>query len=223
MTLLSTSSPTHHILEVSNLACQRGFNMLFEGLTFSVDSGVVMQITGANGSGKTSLLRILCGLSMSENGDVLFDGRSIDQDPATYRSQLSYLGHKNALKADLTPMENLLASASLMGGVDTNTIDSAKELLHHFGIGRKQNRPSRLLSAGQKQRSALVRVLMSNVPLWILDEPATALDPDGIAMLIHYIEQHLDRGGLVVFTSHQPFQFRAGLQQSISLDSMMDD
>ncbi len=191
-------------LEASELECLRGFQSLFEGLSFAVSPGEALQVTGANGSGKTSLLRILCGLGLAESGEVRWNGVPIARAGAEYRAVLGYLGHRPALKGELTPRENLRAHTTLHGKAADDT--RILSVLESFGIGRRHDRPCRTLSAGQQQRTALARIVLGDTPLWILDEPATALDDGGIACLEAAMDDRLARGGVIVFTSHQSLE-----------------
>ena len=203
--------PQDNRLEAAEIECLRGSQSLFHALSLTVESGVGLQVRGANGSGKTSLLRILCGLALAESGSVLWNGADIRRSAAEYRAQISYLGHKPALKAELTPRENLDVLGALHGRrPDGNRIVGT---LAAIGIQRRHERPIRTLSAGQQQRTALARVMLSGAPLWILDEPATALDDAGIDILDRALRDHLGRGGLVVFASHQPLLETAELRQ----------
>lgn len=194
--------PDENRLEATEIECLRGFQSLFRDLSLAVEAGVGLQVRGANGSGKTSLLRILCGLALAESGSVYWNGSDIRKSAAEYRAQISYLGHRPALKGELTPRENL----DVLGALHGRRPEGSRigEILEAIGIQRRHERPVRTLSAGQQQRTALARVMLSDAPLWILDEPATALDDSGISTLRTALRGHLDRGGLVIFTSHQP-------------------
>ncbi len=202
--------------EVFDLECVRGFHSLFNHLNFKVESGTAIQIVGANGSGKTTLLRTICGLSLAETGDVHWNGVSIRNCAAEFRANLSYLGHKSGLKPDLTPIENIQALERLNSGGGNRNISDA---LDWFGIGRGQNRPCRQLSAGQNQRIGLARVVISGSPVWILDEPVTSLDTNGIDLVTNAMQSHLERSGMIVFTSHQPLSLSDGRLRILSLDS----
>lgn len=202
------------LLEVSALECQRGFQTLFRGLSFRVEAGQALQVRGANGSGKTSLLRILCGLALAESGEVRWNQGDV-RDPASgFRHCVSYLGHKPALKQELTPRENLRSLSALRGNPVAD--ERLAQVLDGFGIGRGQERPCRTLSAGQQQRTALARVLLSDAPVWLLDEPATALDTVGIDALQQAMADHLARAGMIVFTSHQDL-LEPGRQRALEL------
>ncbi len=165
-----------------------------------------MQVEGANGSGKTSLLRILAGLSLASEGQVLWDGKDILKQRSLYFSKVAYLGHTLGVKSDLSPVENLKISLALAGfPFDETAIYRA---LEQTGLAGKEDVPARSLSAGQKQRVALARLLACPAKLWIMDEPFTALDASGVSLVRDLLETHLRRGGLVVLTSHQAVEVR---------------
>ncbi len=197
---------TKPLLTVVDLECIRGDNLLFSGLNFSLYEGQLMQVEGANGSGKTSLLRILAGLSRSSEGQVLWDGEDILKQRAVYFAQVAYLGHTLGVKTDLSPLENLkiaLALASIP--FDEVAVFRALELT---GLAGKEDVPARSLSAGQKQRVALARLLVCPAKLWIMDEPFTALDVSGVSLVRDLLENHLQRGNMAVLTSHQAVEVR---------------
>ncbi len=197
-------------LEARAIECVRGLRSLFRDVSLTMQSGIGLHAKGINGSGKTSLLRILCGLSVAESGAVFWNGADIRRIRTEYHSQICYLGHKPGLKGELTPMENLIALMALQGrSLDRRIIAKSLETL---GILPCHEHPCRKLSAGQQQRTALARVRLSDAPLWILDEPATALDESGIHYLNGILQEHLNRGGLLVFTSHQPLLPSLALQ-----------
>lgn len=186
------------MLQVSNLTCVRGGRQLFSGVGFEVAAGGLLHLKGGNGAGKTSLLRILCGLSSQDSGDIRWNGAEVDE---SYRSNLFYLGHQNALQEALTVDENLQFYAALSG----QTPDAQKTLtaLGQLGVRACQHRLVRHLSQGQKRRVALSRLLMTPARLWILDEPFVALDQQAIQSLTAVVSQHLLSGGMVILTSHQ--------------------
>lgn len=162
-----------------------------------------MQIHGPNGSGKTSLLRILCGLSQPEQGEILWQQQDITKNSAVYHQNMAYLGHLPSIKLDLSPQENLRTAVALHPCLGDCDIDQALE-----GVGLKgyEDQPSRYLSAGQRRRVALARLLLSHARLWILDEPLTAIDKKGIADIEKLLCQHLSRQGMVILTSHHPVE-----------------
>lgn len=204
-------------IEVAGLTCIRGFQTLFEDLDFSVESGNALQIVGENGSGKTSLLRIVCGLSLAESGEILWNGNSIVQFAGEFRSRLSYLGHKPALKADLNPLENLESLGALRNQGFHDPKATALEFLARLGVSDTKSLLCRQLSAGQKQRIALARVVMSGAQIWCLDEPGTSLDSNGVLLLTQLMQRHLELNGIVIFSSHQGFGLPADRLQRINL------
>lgn len=189
------------MLQALDLDCRRGDRRLFNGLAFELAPGRLLRVAGANGSGKTSLLRLLAGLALPSAGEVQWRGRPILRQREAYARELFYLGHLGGLKEDLTPLENLRADAGLAGlACDGAALDQA---LAAWGLTRQRRLPVRLLSAGQRRRAALARLDVSTAALWILDEPFNALDTDAVARLGLRIAQHLEAGGLAVVTSHQ--------------------
>jgi heme exporter protein A len=189
------------MLEVSNLKCVRGERPLFDGVGFRLESGKLLYLRGANGAGKTSLLRILCGLSPAESGQIRWNGVAIDELGEAYRQDLFYLGHHNALQEALTVNENLAFYAALAGTIPSEA-DTA-DALARLGLRGCQTRLVRHLSQGQKRRVALSRLMLNRARLWILDEPFVALDQAAIQLLADLVAAHLNKGGLAVLTSHQ--------------------
>lgn len=190
------------LLEAYDLQCTRGERALFSDLCFSVAAGGGLHVVGENGAGKTSLLRILCGLLAPTAGHVTWKGTAIGAQRETLGGDLVYLGHLNGVKDDLTATENLHFWAACTGRPALRTsIDAA---LATFGLASRAHLPTRVLSQGQKRRVALARLLLATEsPLWILDEPFTALDGHGVAALRDVVELHLAGGGLMVLTTHQ--------------------
>ncbi|HEX2830502.1 MAG TPA: cytochrome c biogenesis heme-transporting ATPase CcmA [Burkholderiales bacterium] len=190
------------MLEALDLECVRGERTLFSGLDFTLERGALLRVTGRNGSGKTSLLRIVCGLTPPAQGEVRWDGIDVRKLGEEYARQLVYVGHANALKDDLTARENLLISSELAGLATTD--DQAQDALDRFGVGHCAPLPARVLSQGQRRRTALARLALSpSVPLWVLDEPFTALDTAAVDDLQALIGSHVARGGSIVLTTHQ--------------------
>ena len=194
---------TKAYLTVEDLQCIRDDRVLFEALNFTLTEGQLLQIEGHNGSGKTSLLRILCGLTFPTEGVVSWQGQDIQKTRSNYWASLLYVGHTSGIKADLTPLENLRMARTL-GGIPTKT--SLEEALIRVGLLGFEEVPTRTLSAGQQRRVALARLLLNEAQLWILDEPFTALDKTAIAHVEGWLNEHAQRGGIAVLTSHHPVQ-----------------
>ena len=183
------------------LRCIRGNQTLFQSLNLQLDAGQWLYLQGENGAGKTSLLRILAGLTLPAEGEVLWQNTPIGKQRATYHQDLLYIGHHAGLKEDLTLTENLRAQLAIDGVKVTNT--AIREALTRMGLGKRQHLPARVLSAGQKRRGLLARALLRRAKLWILDEPFNALDVQAIADVQDLLKSHLANGGLLVLTSHQ--------------------
>jgi heme exporter protein A len=202
------------MLQVAQLECRRGDRLLFSGLDFEVGPGTLLHVRGRNGSGKTTLLRTLCGLYTADHGVVQWRGASIRALGEDYRRDLLYFGHLNGIKGDLTGVENLRLAATLDGdSADTRTVWAA---LARIGLAGFEDIPTRMLSQGQKKRTALARLILSRAPLWILDEPFTALDTDAVDLLQQLIADQVANGGLVVLTTHQEVPLTSG--QACHLD-----
>jgi heme exporter protein A len=190
------------MLESIDLRCVRGERLLFEQLRFALAPGECLHIAGDNGAGKTSLLRILCGLLAPTAGEVRWRGRDIRRARDEFGADLIYVGHLNGVKDDLTAAENVRLAAAIAAR-DASPARTA-EALAELGLGSFHDVLARHLSQGQKRRVALSRLrLAEKVPLWILDEPFTALDVSGVAVLSGLIGDHLARAGTVVLTTHQ--------------------
>lgn len=190
------------MLELHDLECVRGAVRLFSGISATLDAGCGLRVRGANGAGKTSLLRMICGLSLPHRGAVRWNGEAIGGLREEYARQLVYLGHGAALKDDLSAAENLHASC-VLGGIATHAGAIAGALIA-AGLAGREHLPVRFLSQGQKRRAALARLpLAASAPLWVLDEPFNALDATAIDWLRDLLAAHLKRGGMLVLTSHQ--------------------
>ena len=190
------------MLEAINLTCVRGERTLFRDLNFTVPNGGVVSVTGDNGSGKSTLLRLLSGLSSPDSGHIRWEGRDITGLKDEYLAQLLYVGHRNALKHDLTPIENLRTTSSMLG--NAITFEAARSALDAVGLSRNVHLFStKLLSEGQQRRVALARLWFCPRPLWLLDEPFTALDSSATAALSDRLNAHVRAGGLVVISTHQ--------------------
>ena len=205
--------PAEPSLELRDLACVRGRRRLFRGLNATLAPGQLLRVTGANGTGKTSLLRMLCGLLAPSQGQVMWQGRALPQVREAFHQQLVYLGHAAALKDELTPLENLHIAARLGG--DAPGEAAARQALADAGLGGREQVPTRTLSQGQRRRAALARLPLGSARLWVLDEPFNALDSAATTWLLGLIEGQLQRGGLVVLTSHQPVGLSEHLPQVV--------
>ena len=206
-------------LDVERLAVRRGFLTLFAGVTFSIAEGEALVVGGRNGSGKTTLLRIVAGLTAPFEGEVRWRGNRVRPFDARLRRAVAFGGHMPALKDELTTEENLAAAVTLD---DASASDPAiGDALDAVALERQRALPVRVLSQGQKRRIGLARLFLSPRPLWILDEPLTALDTDGAAVLGTLLERHLDRGGVCVAASHQPLPVAASRTRALSLDAMV--
>lgn len=203
-------------LELRDLGCVRGRRRLFQGLNAVLAPGQLLRVTGANGAGKTSLLRMLCGLLPPTQGQVLWQGRSVQREREALLPQLVYLGHAAALKDELSALENLQAATRLAGLRPDEA--AARQALADAGLRGREQVPARILSQGQRRRAALARLPLSRARLWVLDEPFNALDTAAVAWLQGLIEAQLQRRGMVVLTSHQPVGLSDGLpQQTLAL------
>lgn len=196
------------MLSAHGLTCVRGERRLFSGLDLAVEAGEWLHVRGENGAGKTSLLRLLAGLAQPAAGEILWGGRPIRQVDEQYRRNLLFLGHHGALKDELTALENLEFAAALDGTALPEA--EAMAALHRFGLLGREELPVRFLSAGQKRRVLLARLLTRKAKLWVLDEPFTALDVKAVDMLAALIGQHLAEGGMAVLTSHQAMPIPGG-------------
>ncbi|HOB46904.1 MAG TPA: cytochrome c biogenesis heme-transporting ATPase CcmA [Zoogloea sp.] len=202
------------MLRVHGLACDRGDRRLFSAVDFSVAAGEWLQIEGANGAGKTSLLRILAGLAPAAEGHIEWEGRPVAEQRDEFHARLLYLGHAATIKEDLSALENLQTAAAVAGRPLPES--TALAALRRIGLKGREDLPSRVLSQGQKRRVALARLLCSQARLWVLDEPFVALDVAAVAQLCEILDEHLARGGLLVFTSHQAVQL-GGIGASLRL------
>ena len=204
------------MLEVSALECVRGERRLFADVGFRVDAGQLLHVQGGNGCGKTSLLRIVCALSPAAAGEVRWRGKPIARLGEDYRRELFYLGHHNAIKDELSPLENLLAGAHIAD--EALGEDDAFAALAAVGLGSRADLPCRYLSQGQKRRVALSRLWHDQRALWVLDEPYVALDAQAIALVAARIGNHLARGGLALLTTHQPVAIAGADVAELRLD-----
>ncbi len=189
------------LLEVADLACRRGGRRVFERLSFTVDRGQLMALRGRNGSGKTTLLRALALLVRAESGAIRWQGTDVTAEPEAWRGRLAWLGHLEGLKGDLSVRENLAVAERLRGGQppDLGRVDAALGALDLLLLA---GRPVRTLSAGQRRRAALARVLLADATLWLLDEPLNALDAPAQTAFRAALNRHLAAGGLAIAATH---------------------
>lgn len=189
------------MLEVSNLTAIRDERVLFEALSFTIQSGEIVQIEGRNGTGKTTLLRIIAGLGDCEEGKILWNKHLTVNNRDLFHQDLLFLGHQTGVKRELTGYENLSFYQSIhQDKIDKETIWNA---LAQVGLAGREDVPVAQLSAGQQRRVALARLWLSKQPLWILDEPLTAIDKQGVKVLENLFLNHANQGGIVILTTHQ--------------------
>jgi heme exporter protein A len=203
------------MLSIHDLACERGERLLFRNLDFELSAGEALLVRGGNGRGKTSLLRILCGLSLPASGVVRWRGELIGKVHEQYGREMAYIGHANGIKDDLTPLENLRLAAAL-GGREMDS-ETAMAALERVGLSRCLDFPARVLSFGQRRRVALAGLMTAGALLWILDEPLTGLDVQGVAMVEQMIRDHVVAGGLVIMTTHQPLALDGVTPRTLSV------
>lgn len=187
------------LLRVEKLFCERDDRVLFENLSFTVNAGEVLQIEGQNGSGKTTLLRILSGLSRNFEGEIYWRGEPLSEVRDQFHRSLLYFGHQPGVKGTLSPLENLNWYAAMHPAVDRARI---MEALQRVGLRGYEDVPCHTLSAGQHRRVSLARLYLSDAPLWILDEPFTAIDRKGVTEKEALILRHAQAGGTVILTTH---------------------
>jgi heme exporter protein A len=180
----------------TELACRRGERLVFAGLSFALAPGDALLLTGPNGSGKSSLLRLMAGLGRPEAGVLAWDGAAVAEDPAAHRARLHFIGHQEAVKPVLSVAETLAFWSGMRGGGDVAAA------LARFRLSVLADWPCRVLSAGQRRRLALARLVASPAPLWLLDEPTTGLDSDAVADLLEAITAHRTTGGRVALSTH---------------------
>jgi heme exporter protein A len=204
------------VLKACELTCVKRDRVLFENVSLAVNAGELLYVRGPNGAGKTSLLRILTGLSTPESGTILFNGQDIADSSFSYLSTLLYLGHKSGTNGSLSALDNL---TFWLAQHQVKCEESQLlEVLTRIGLVGLEDVPVRFLSAGQQRRVALARLWLKPADVWILDEPFTALDVKGIALLEGRMKSHVERGGVVITTSHQPLSEAAGEHSVFDLE-----
>lgn len=203
------------MLEAIDLGCKRGDRRLFSNVSFVLSEGSLLQVQGPNGSGKTSLLRMICGLLAPAEGQIRWQGANIRSLGEDYFTSLSYIGHRNGLKEELTPMENLRVASGLAGTQLSQ--QEAMSVLGKVGLSGREHLPARLLSEGQRRRTALARLLTSETSFWVLDEVLTSLDSSAVRFVTSLIEEHLNKGGVAVVATHHEFDLSADSYQRLDL------
>ena len=194
-----------HKLSADNLTLIRGERCLFQGLSFALESGGLLVLEGRNGSGKTSLIRAIAGMLSLEEGTVFWDDVPVEKQRQAFHGNLVWLAHRTGLKGDLTLVENLGFERALRA----HASDDPEEVYERLGISRLKKLVLRSLSAGQQRRVALARMLLTDVPLWFMDEPFTNLDREGRALVLELVEEHLATGGMCVMAAHQDVEINA--------------
>ena len=198
-------------LTVRDLALERGDNFLFSAIAFAIPPGTGVVLRGANGSGKTSLLRILAGLTVADAGTVAWNGEAWRAGNSSQRAHSLYVGHANALKDELTAAENLAEALSFDGL--SIAYEAQYQALENVGLLARRHVPARRLSQGQKRRIGLARLALSPKPLWLLDEPTNALDSEGVAIFSQLVGNHLRAGGVACIATHVPLSIAAPLAE----------
>lgn len=205
------------MLEATDLGCVRGDRRLFSAVNFAVRAGSLLQVRGPNGSGKTSLLRLICGLLTPAEGELHWEGTNIRSLGEDYFNSLSYIGHRNGIKEELTPIENLRVTSGLMGTALGQ--QAATNVLGKIGLSGREHLPARLLSEGQRRRSALARLLICEKSLWVLDEVLTSLDSSAVQFVTSLIKEHLNKGGIAVVATHHDLELSPDSYQRLDLAS----
>ena len=205
------------ILEAHDLKCVKGSTELFSNVHLELQSGEALVVEGSNGSGKTSLLRILCGFNYPADGEITWNGESVEGHES-YQQQISYIGHASGVKLDLTVIENLVFAQRLVGSDRTEA--EIKEIIRAVGLFKQRNILTRKLSAGQKRRVALARLQLEERQLWILDEPLTALDRDFVTEFEMVLKNHLEQKGMLIVTTHRKLKLPSALMKQINLSSL---
>jgi len=200
MTLANQQSLYENSFTANGLESIRNDITLFSGLNFRLNSGEILQVQGPNGSGKTSLIRILCGLVLADKGDIFWNEKNIHENRHEFLKETTYIGHINGIKTELTPIENINITRALAVANNVSAIDA----LEKVDLAEYENIPAQKLSSGQRRRLALTRLLITQAKLWILDEPLTSLDDAGKQLVKNMIAGHAASGGITVLSTHEP-------------------
>lgn len=202
------------ILAAEALSCVRQDRVLFENLNFQLSAGQVLYIQGKNGAGKSSLLRLLAGLTLPEDGQILFHGKPLQSQTEFFADQLLFIGHQSGIHPQLTALQNL----AFWSALSEQYLAEPYQLLGSLGLAGLEDIPCFMLSAGQQRRVSLARLWFTDKSLWILDEPFTSLDQQLIAKLEYHFLQHLSAGGVIVLTSHQSLSASYPALQALELE-----
>ncbi len=202
------------MLSATNLCCLRNEIQLFSNLSFSLEGGEILQVKGPNGSGKTSLLRLLCGLGAMESGEIRWQDQPVSATRFNYLREIIYIGHNQGVKNELTVTENLVFFDALSEQPSQRPID---EIIRLFELDSLDDCPLHKLSAGQKRRVALARLMLHKKKLWILDEPQTALDSKGLTLLEQLYQNHIKEQGMIIVATHHPIQLPATRIKTLTL------
>ena len=205
------------VLKAHDLKCVKGSTELFSNIHFQVESGEALVVEGSNGSGKTSLLRILCGFNYPADGEISWNGQNIDGHEE-YQQQISFIGHASGVKLDLTVLENLVFAQRLVGSERSE--EEIKDIIRAVGLFKQRNILTRKLSAGQKRRVALARLQLEERQLWILDEPLTALDRNFVTEFEKVLETHLNNKGMLIVTTHRELILPSAQMKRINLSNI---
>ncbi|WP_404338983.1 cytochrome c biogenesis heme-transporting ATPase CcmA [Pseudoalteromonas mariniglutinosa] len=203
------------MLQIKSVTCIKQERCLFAALNFSLKSGQIMQLAGPNGAGKTSLLRIIAGFAMPDEGDIFWQQRSIFKCYDEFAAELLFIGHKTGVNNQLTALENVAFWLQINGYDDRQDL---YPLLAKMGLVGLEDIPVRMLSAGQQRRVALVRLWLNNAKLWVLDEPFTALDKSGVQFLQQRFVEHLANDGAILLTTHQDLTTQFSNLQTVTLE-----